>query len=258
MVLCVAALALYPAPLFNDGWVGYTGSPKLLGRHPSVRMVSERITATIRKETAIVDCHFVFRNDGAATAVRMGFPDEDGNREPGEQSEGASKWFKSYVDGRRVPTTLLPKVMPSGQEPRSFQVKTVSFGRGQTRTVRDTYEVPLVDLALGGKAPAYPAIYGFTYMFSTGSTWKGAIGRTEMTITFAPDAILPKGKIRLMAYPGEKKSEDYQFRIKHRGAIQTENPFKVSGRTLRLVKTNWSPGVNDDVWLTFGPHFRKM
>ena len=64
----------------DDGFITDGGAPRLMGRHPSIRMARERVVVTIRPQGYHVDVTFQFQNDGAACAVRMGFPDEDRSR----------------------------------------------------------------------------------------------------------------------------------------------------------------------------------
>jgi hypothetical protein len=138
-----------------------------------------------------------------------------------------------------------------------FQVKSVRFGRGQSRSVRDIYQMPLGSLPMSGRSPKQPAIKAFNYIFSTGATWKGNIGQTEMLVTFAPDATLPRGPVHLIA-PVTGERRDYQAWIKRRNAVEVspQAGFRANQRRLYLVKRNWKPTKADDVQLVFAPHQR--
>src|SRR4028118_808793 len=90
-----SALAL--GALANDAGISFGGSPRLLKGHPSVAMASEVIVMTIDEEKVTVDCNFVFKNNGKATQVRMGFPDEgQGEDDP---DEGELDWKKRKAWG---------------------------------------------------------------------------------------------------------------------------------------------------------------
>jgi hypothetical protein len=92
----------------NDGGIAWGGNPRLLQSHPSVTMQSEEINITVRNETVTADCRFVFRNDGKATKVRMGFP-----------AEGAGDMTRMTSMGRKH----------SGAKP-SLSAPFVHFARG--------------------------------------------------------------------------------------------------------------------------------
>ncbi|MBC8066617.1 MAG: hypothetical protein H7Y17_17435, partial [Chlorobia bacterium] len=118
----------------NDGWVGSTGAPRIEGKHPTISMVDEVIHIRIGKTEMTADCRFTFRNEGKAASVRIGFPDVYGNSEASDKPRSVYKSFASYVDGKRVPTKFV-----TTSNPNNWQVKTVRFGRGQTRKVRNLY-----------------------------------------------------------------------------------------------------------------------
>ncbi|HVT10833.1 MAG TPA: hypothetical protein VHE55_01090 [Fimbriimonadaceae bacterium] len=249
----------------DDGWIGYSGSPKLMASHPSVRMVSEVVRVTIHRQTADVVCDFVFRNAGSACDVRMGFPDYSGNRMPGDANKSVFMSFKSTVDGKRVDTTLEPAKAPEDADfnakgwNSAFQVKSVHFGKGQTRRVRDSYQVRLGTVAIHGEVPGKgePAERIFSYIFSTGGSWHGSIGRAEMVITFADDAPIGKGKLALTKGPLDY-DKLWEWRVKHPHAVGgAQSGFDPRGRTLRLLKKNWKPTKRDDVELAVGMYYRK-
>lgn len=251
MILLVASLVL------NDGWVGYSGSPRVLGSHPTIRMVSERIDVTIHRWIAHVDCRFTFKNEGPATSVRIGFPDQGDNDLVGDETRSIYEHFRSYVDNKRVRTELLPKTVPGGSDIRVFQVKTVRFQRGQTRRIREVYDVDLGSNPIEWPIPPGAGIQEFNYVFHTGSTWKGAIGRSELNVRFAQDAQVGAAAVRLGDEVDTSQIE-YSKRSSQRDLVQTKHwrSFVVKGRSIRLIRRNWKPKSEDDVRLLFGPHLR--
>ncbi len=250
-----APLLLLLAPAFahsDDGGLTNGGAPRLLGHHPSIRMARERVVVTIRPQGYHVDATFVFRNEGAACAVRMGFPDEN---EPNESDPGPGVWakptaslehFRSWVDGKAVATTLVRNV----KDATTWHTKRVAFGRGATRRVRVAYD------ADGGGATNSGAktIRQANYVMRTGASWKGRIGRAELVVRFAPGTLA--GEIRPVD-AGILKEGPYALTDWGRLATGTVfwNGFAtptVHGRELRFVRRDFEPGEDDDVNVYFG------
>lgn len=264
-IVLIPVLALATAfAVADDGWLGYPGSPKQFNAKPTVRMASERVTVVIHRWHADVRCDFVFENQGPAVAVKMGFPDFHSNWEIGEKAKTIYERFISYVDGRRVRTTLEPKLYAktSGgiDAPSAFQTKVVQFSKNQQHRVVELYRVHLGSLALSGTTPKahYPAIKAFDYIFHTGSTWRGSIGKATMRIRFAKDATLPRGRLTIGDYPPDG-NWTYEFFASKRSQLHIVQPgWKLSGRVLILQKRNWKPTMDDDVEIFFGPHFRDV
>ncbi len=239
----------------DDGGLSFGGSPRLLSGHPSVSMQSEIVTMAVGSETVKVDCLFVFRNDGPACAVRMGFPDEGrGSEDPDEEGvdtshppKGTFTSYVSYVDGARVPT----QIVRAGTPGNFWHTKTVRFAANSTRRVRDVYT-----LGTGGQIAAmgngeYSETY---YILHTGASWHGPIGRAELDITFAPGAV--RGPIHLVPLSAVKDNEPQNYNWPHGapGTVIYRGPSAptVQGRTLRFVRSNFEPGYLDDVLLYFG------
>ena len=254
----LSLLGLSTGARANDGGISWGGSPSLLKSHPSISMESEVVNITVGPENVLVDCRFVFRNAGAATTVRMGFPD-DGEGESGfysgdsewskEKAVGRFAWFKSWVDGAPTKTTLEKSSEPG----KLWHAKAVSFPARSRRTVRDQYSVPI------GQQIARNGIYWQTaYTLHTGSSWKGPIGRSEVIVSF----VRPLGASKVRAIPFSKVpfviesgDRDYVFEraMKPGVVVVSGGPGMpvASGKTLRWVKTNWRPTKKDDVFLLF-------
>lgn len=220
-----------------------------MGSHPTVQMVSEKVTMTIHRDHADVDCLFVFKNHGAKATVRMGFPDWDSNHEPGDGP--ILERFRSKVDGKPVKTYLL---FGGGQ---GWHIKHVAFSKGQTRTVRNQYRVKLGALALNvdGMTRESKYVQSASYIVSTGASWKGVIEKTEIVLVFARDARVGKGSVRAVADLQLYQSPASKFWEDRRDLIWAESgPGKptVRGRTLRYVRTNWKPTENEDLLISFG------
>src|SRR5579862_1086347 len=113
------------------------GVPSMLSAHPSVSMVREIVKITVHSDRVDTDCTFVFKNEGVACNVKMGFPDF-GMWAYAEGKAPGRSWFKSfqsYVDGKPVKTKLEVGKAPGEQ----WQVKTVLFEKNGSHVVREVY-----------------------------------------------------------------------------------------------------------------------
>jgi len=226
-------------------------------------MASERIIMDVGKENTNVKCIFVFKNDGPACKVRMGFPDngagayqtEAGENEAEAKEKGkkvvpfsAMNWFKSTVDGKPVTTTLINGDIEAG--PFSWHTKTVSFQRGQTRRVIDTYQV-----ATGTAiTAANTAINEAHYTMSTGASWKGGIGSVTIVIRFALNIIDVPLKPLPVSSLGVKYPSAYEgWKSVGKGAVYYAGFAKpvAAGRTLTFTATNLEPTKSSDIQLYF-------
>ena len=240
----------------NDGSIAWGGSPQLLSSHPSVAMQSEVIVMNIGKENVTVDCRFVFKNYGKATAVRMGFPDAGSGDTPhqdafdndvsAKRAHTAFTSFKSWVDGKAVKTQLIR----ADESQKSWHAKTVYFPALSTRIVRDLYTVPV-----GGQFSRNRIYSQTSYTLHTGASWRGAIGRSEVIVNFintgGADILRP---LTLKAAKAQYV-DDVDWSKLPRGTILYRGPVAptTKGRTLRFVRTNWNPRESDDIWLAFNP-----
>jgi len=137
--------------------------------HPTVRMVSEKVHAKIGWKGAKVRCEFVFKNDGPATVVSMGFPEKSWG-DVGPIVRSGMGGFKSWVDGEPFATKFVPsrKSLDGGpREYKAWHVKDVPFGAHQTRTVVNEYDSGLGMDSMGGRF--------FNYILRSGKSWKGKI-----------------------------------------------------------------------------------
>lgn len=176
--LSVLLLFLSVAACANDGAItGVGGTITPMQGHPSVRLVREKVDVRIGWESAKVRCEFVFKNEGPATTVKMGFPEEATGVDVGPIRSSDLKNFSSWVDGKPVKTTFVPtRPGPAspGETYRAWHVKNVSFKADQTRVVVDEYTSPLGQDSMGGRS--------FSYILMTGKSWKGKIGEAVVNL----------------------------------------------------------------------------
>jgi hypothetical protein len=176
-LLTVSSIALTYA---DDGYVeNLGGSVYLMKGHSTIRMVSEEVH--MKALTAEVTADFVFRNEGKATKVLMGFPE-------GRPAVGKSifSFYKTWVDGKPVKARILPNHVVNYKYgiAINWRVKEVPFARGQTRRVRVQYKsTPFTFYANGEddevEVSPYP-LASHMYVLQTGASWKGTIGRVRV------------------------------------------------------------------------------
>jgi len=161
----------------DDGAIeGVGGAMHAMRGHPSIVMESETVDVAISPKGADVKCLFLFRNDGPATAVKMGFPERGWGDVDYEHPTGFLS-FRSWVDEKPVPTKTegYNAGRSTGMWER-WRTKVVDFSAGQTRRVEVQYRDKL------GKNIDGSAF--FEYIFTTGASWKGKIGHAKLTIRF--------------------------------------------------------------------------
>jgi hypothetical protein len=252
----ILLLSLYTAAVHaDDGGIAFGGSPRLLNGHPSVSMQSEVVQMIVGKDTLHVDCQFVFRNDGPACKVRMGFPDS-GRSAMDPEEEGPQKHptgtftsYTSYVDGVKVPT----QTIHGAQEGDFWHAKVVNFPAHATRHVHDVYTVPVGGgIVYDGKGSIQQAYY----ILHTGASWHGSIGRAEVDVTFAPGTIPTPLILTPLSAAPDNNADKYAWPKNPHGTVLYRGPSRptLQGRTLRFVRTNLKPGYLDDVLLSFGYH----
>jgi len=167
-------IALSMSGWCNDGAVvGVGGVIKPMKNHPSIVLRSHVVKVKITPEYADVDCTFVLHNTGKATSVLIGFP-ESGGGDIVVPKMGF-RYFRSYVDGKRVQVRVQEQrrdVDPGGYF--RWYLKRVRFGAGQTRVIRNVYRAPLGAISTGHNF--------FDYILTTGASWKGKIGRSDIIV----------------------------------------------------------------------------
>lgn len=238
----------------DDGGISFGGSPHLLSGHPSVSMQSEDVSLDIKKDIIKVECKFVFRNSGPACKVRMGFPDEGLGAEEPYQGEPVPKGpglkasfltYDSFVDGKKVPTRLVP----TRERSLYFHTKTVSFKPHSTCTISDIYT-----LKPGAQVTSENGLYQQTYyVLHTGASWKGNIGKARITATFAPDVDPSPLKLQALAALPDHDLQHLKWSALPAGTVVYEGLSKpvLQGRTLTFEKDNFKPGKKDDIHLYY-------
>jgi hypothetical protein len=243
----------------DDGGISFGGSPHLLKGHSSVSMQSEVVQIEIYKKVIKVDCKFVFHNSGPASTVRMGFPDQGvGAAEPyqgdpvpiGPGLKATFLSYDSYVDGKKVPT----KLVPTNDRSLYWHTKTVTFKAKSDCIIRDVYTLPP-----GAQVTSENGMYQQTYyILHTGASWHGPIGKAEIIITIAPDAVKAPIRLQLLSALQDHDLQHLKWSQLKDGTVIYEGPSeaKLDGRTIRFVRSNFRPDKKDDVHLYYG--YRKL
>jgi hypothetical protein len=213
--------------------------------HPSVRMVREEVQVQLYPDKALVHCQFIFKNDGKACSVKMGFPEE--KQASGDTGKLFRMWgFKSWVDGTLVQTRRVQMVRGHQNAFNSYQalyLKEVSFKSGQVRTVVDEYTTELGDM--GWIFSPYCEYRLFTYVLKTGATWKGSIGEAEIKVDYSHLPFLyhvkpelagsvRRGKSLIWILKNIEPKEDVSIILEKRGP-------KLNGKT--IPGDSWSPYI---------------
>lgn len=165
-IICLCGAAAADDTALLD--IGGTIQP--MDEHPTVRLVAEHVHARIFREYTLVECVFFLENDGPATEVTVGFPNN---------VYGSDEWtclfesFESYVDGKRADIRLVEQ--PEGK-PCVWYCKEVRFDEGELRTIRNVYR--------GRHSFDTMNDFWFTYVLHTGASWRGAIGSVSVVLSF--------------------------------------------------------------------------
>jgi len=157
-------------------------------------MVEEEVH--IKLPECKVEARFVFKNDGPATTITIGFPEQGKDTTPRRPSHLVG--FKSWVDGKLVSTQQVfaekPDEGANDYYYKAWWIKKVPFAKGQTRTIVNKYSGGWYDTTYG--------VFGFNYILKTGATWRGTIGRAQIICDISsikdctPIRFSPAGSVR--------------------------------------------------------------
>lgn len=244
MVVCAAILATALANLslgFDDGYVSLGGAPKLMKGHPTVRMADEFVRIDVQSKTIVVDVTFTFVNDGAATTVMMGFPDQYYFDQEEVEPFGSLKDFTSWVRGKKVPTRIV------GEQYDCWHVKQVSFKKGETVKVRNRYLTNGTTSALNRSG----YLRDVPYILETGASWRGPIGKAVVEITMRDGHRNGPVKIRQSK---QIESETFSKKLnEYRPFFLCSGPSKatVKGNVIRFERRNFEPIDKDDIHIYY-------
>ncbi|HVF10253.1 MAG TPA: stalk domain-containing protein [Abditibacteriaceae bacterium] len=166
--------------------VGTCGAVRLMKGPAWVRLVSQEIQIKLQHHgpSSAVKARFVLRNEGPATTVLIGFPEEGYHAQDYEFIIPAT--YKTYfsasrylVDGKPVSfARFRPKTQPNYGY-RIWWVSRVRFAKGQTRVVANHYH------GHSGQSSWRTYKDWFDYILTTGASWQGPIGSTRIVCNIA-------------------------------------------------------------------------
>lgn len=230
-----------------QAYLPVAGSPYLLKGKTTVALQTEIIRITIGEKTVKADCTYTFKNNGAASIIKMGVPDADMGTGQQGASSSVFESFTSYVDGRKTGAKFLR--VRGGKN--SWQVTTIPFRKNQRRVVRNVFTLPN-----GVFVTDDGAVNEVSYLLNTGASWRGNIGQSNITITFS--RTMGARQLTPVALSSVAKDLRQLYKVdwpRHsEGHVIYQGPTKpiVKGKTLRFTRSNWNPSQKDNVMVWFG------
>ena len=175
-LVVISTLLISSLAFADDAFWSEVGSPGNFGKSRDIRMVSEEVNISLKRESMHVRAAFSFQNDGDAQTVTTAFPDsitDVGHRQ--DKDPYSITAFKAWVDDK--PVAVSRKTLPRESNHYSaVWLKKVPFEAHGKRTVVCEYEA------------TYPSDLGFYwgyYILQTGATWKGDIGDCKVHIDWS-------------------------------------------------------------------------
>jgi hypothetical protein len=153
------------------GWLAAGGRvQRIKEKQTTVRMVRETVAIDLHPSHYDVIAVFIFKNDGPAVTVQMGFP-ERGYGDAGPEDTFIA--FRTWVDGGEVQARR--KIAHASEDDfLAYRVKDVAFAAGQTRTVKVQYRSPFGNDVSGLRWASYDF---------TGGNWAGAVEESTLLVT---------------------------------------------------------------------------
>lgn len=173
----VLLYALSSCAIADDALWSAVGGAWAMRQSKDIRMVSEDVKITLKPKTMHVKATFNFLNEGPAQTVLTAFPESI--QDQTEHLKGqpiAILSFRAWVDGKKVPVRHVPMSLRNFDEFAAYSgvwLKEVSFARGGRRRVVCEYESQYAE----GRE-----FKNATYILRSGATWKGTIGRCDVTV----------------------------------------------------------------------------
>lgn len=187
LALAFICITLKPCiTLADDSFIGIVGgSAQNIEKHQTIQMTEEYVRMDVSSQTYTVKAHFRFYNNGASTAVLVGFP-----AMPKALKQDFLS-FKTFVNAKSAEFTDYPpdhaknttrNILGDQIPEHYYKVKQVSFPAHSTTTTSVEYIAPL-----GSRAPN---LKWALYVFGTGRTWNGPIGKAIFDINFDESSLI--------------------------------------------------------------------
>lgn len=239
--------------LFANGGAWQTGVP-LTGngaasaekRSTNVTIEDEKLTIDLHQEFAAVEVRYRMKNTGDRVEQDFFFPVERWAEGDGEDAGTAKLDLEGYTitaDGVELKSENeeakgdKPKPIKDGRwdfeaGTRLWKKSSISFEAGQTREVVVRYRSPYAANESAVSDDGHVTEAYFRYSLSPASTWKGAIGRGKITITYT----LPRPEEVVISKPKER------FK-------------KISDTTFEWEFQNLKPTLADDIRIVVHPAY---
>ena len=188
-----------------------------LGQNADVQMVAEQIHITLFDGYYQTEVQFQFYNHGPTQTVLVGFPQwVEGTTEIEEFFD-----FAAELNGRTAEyaETELSEPLPIGlgMAITKWFLREVTFPEESWTTTSVSYKTPYRDYGRGAD-----------YLFGTGSTWKGPIGRMQITV--------------------ENKTDMWINRI-HYGTYREYRDFQNVGGIIHAELTDVLPEISNTIYI---------
>jgi hypothetical protein len=265
----VLFIAMAATATAQEGNLVLGGAPSLVKGDPAIRMVSQRVMITVNENSADVDAIYTLKNDGPASYIRIGFPEEGygsfaapylEDLEAAQREKRTTKpfnafvFFSLYVDGKAVEAT---QEAVNGIA-KSHRLKLVHVGPKGTRRIRSVYRIPLGN----GSTSSGGNLLQTAYDLSHGANWKGAIGEVEVLVQFRNARVpLPPTPIAAETLKLKSPFDSKALAALPRNTVYYRGfakPTLVGTDTLRFYRKNVEPKEKDDVRLYFGYQPNKL
>ncbi len=144
----------------------------------TIRLVSQKVTMRLRPFTYLVDAIFHFLNTGASATEWVGFPKRVSYSRGFPGTLDFTR-FDMFVNGQKVEVSEERDLTNYGYRLKTlpqdnrWMVHRVTFPSHAGTVIRVVYEAPY--LGRLGRSAA-------TYVYGTGTNWKGTIGRATFII----------------------------------------------------------------------------
>lgn len=172
VVLFLASCVLWA----NDAYVRTAGAslfPLGLEKHKNIQMLSEKIDIELLEGRYLVNVDFTFYNYGPTETITVGFP-QWRHRQP---TESDFSEFATTINGHPVPFETItpedPEALGEFLVVTRWYTRKVEFPGNTATHTSVRYSAPY-------------GVYGISesldYLFGTGSTWKGAIGKIDLHV----------------------------------------------------------------------------
>jgi len=254
------------------------------GKSTNIRMVSEHVIIELGATNYTVDASFEFFNDGDTVTVLVGFPDFGYGYTNVFRGVRMNDTFETWVNGescvfRNAPGRMKIHVhsVPEREivltNPDSLDAAHANLQKGLNPLGTGSSSVVFVeemrwlvkDVTFPGGTTSrtrvrYTAVYGnfrhLEYIYGTGRTWKGSIGRAEFVIRTSPE-IWMQAAPQFARGGGFTNTRNFEKRrigeYEHEYILTDVEPFEndvfrifVNDRSLKIIEQPWESYGNFD------------